>query len=123
MATMTKLRERAEKKKLASMQRHVLVCSGGDCNDGKKVVKAIRKHSARAGIRADVTATRTSCLGICKQGVIVVVYPEGTWYADVDEDVAERLVAEHLVGGRVVEEHRFLTNTLCASALVGCESG
>jgi (2Fe-2S) ferredoxin len=39
---------------------------------------------------------------------MVVVYPEDTWYAGVDVRGAHRTVAEHLAGGRVVEEYRYV---------------
>ena len=38
------------------------------------------------------------------QGPLCVVYPEGVWYARVDEKAALRIVEEHLEKGEVVEE-------------------
>ena len=49
----------------------------------------------------------TPCLGVCADGPIVVVYPDGIWYAGVDEDLLERIVVEHLKNGRVVEDAVF----------------
>ena len=49
----------------------------------------------------------TPCLGVCSGGPIVVVYPEGIWYAGVTPALLERIVAEHLVNGNVVEEAVF----------------
>lgn len=49
----------------------------------------------------------TPCLGVCAGGPIVVVYPEGIWYAGVTPDLLERIVVEHLKAGRVVEEAVF----------------
>jgi (2Fe-2S) ferredoxin len=39
---------------------------------------------------------------------MVVVYPEDTWYAGVDEDGARQIVREHIVGGNVVERFRYV---------------
>ena len=49
----------------------------------------------------------TPCLGVCAGGPIVVVYPEGVWYAAVTPQLLERIVVEHLRDGRVVEEAVF----------------
>lgn len=47
------------------------------------------------------------CLGVCAGGPIVAVYPEGVWYGGVDLPLLERIVVEHLKGGRVVEDAVF----------------
>jgi (2Fe-2S) ferredoxin len=49
----------------------------------------------------------TPCLGVCAGGPIVVVYPSGVWYGGVTPELLERIVVEHLKGGRVVESAVF----------------
>ena len=57
--------------------------------------------------RGSVLRSKVDCLRICEQGPICVVYPEGTWYANLDRESLDRVIDQHLVGGRPVEELAF----------------
>ncbi len=59
-----------------------------------------------------VLRTKADCLRICEQGCIAVVYPEGTWYANLDLEKLDRVIDEHLIGGRPVEELSFAVGDL-----------
>ncbi|MGH7634980.1 MAG: (2Fe-2S) ferredoxin domain-containing protein, partial [Gemmatimonadaceae bacterium] len=93
--------------------RHVLICTGGFCSPertGRELYTLLASLLQREGLLfgADrVKRGETPCLGVCAGGPIVVVYPDGIWYAGVTAALLERIVVEHLKGGRVVEDAVF----------------
>lgn len=56
--------------------------------------------------------SKVSCLRICEQGPIALVYPDGCWYRHAVPEVIERILQEHIIGGQPVEEFIFARNPL-----------
>jgi (2Fe-2S) ferredoxin len=53
-----------------------------------------------------VRINTAGCLDRCKQGPVLVVYPEAVWYSYVDQEDIDEIIREHLQNGRVVERLR-----------------
>ena len=94
-------------------RRHILVCTGAFCSPdrrGRELYALLPSLLERAGLlfgAGRVKRGETPCLGVCSGGPIVVVYPEGVWYAGVTPALLARIVDEHLRAGRIVEEAVF----------------
>ena len=57
-------------------------------------------------LSGEVMLTNTGCFGICDKGPIAVVYPEGIWYGNLDDDAVEEILEQHIDGGTPVEHYR-----------------
>jgi len=59
-----------------------------------------------------INRSKVNCLRICEHGPIMVIYPDGIWYHSCSPDIIERIIQEHLIAGRVVEEYVFARQPL-----------
>lgn len=61
-----------------------------------------RELQAR-GIDGEVQLTTSGCMGLCDEGPVMVVYPEGIWYWRLQKSDVAEIVTSHLQDGKVVE--------------------
>ncbi|MBM5797081.1 MAG: (2Fe-2S) ferredoxin domain-containing protein [Cyanobacteria bacterium M_surface_7_m2_040] len=50
-----------------------------------------------------VLRNKADCLRICTDGPVLLIWPEGIVYGGVTADRVERIVREHVIGGRAIE--------------------
>jgi len=119
-ATIARQRRITDKLGVPQIERHVFLCaepSKSKCCSRKAGLRAyahLKKRLKDEGLlrAGGVYLTKANCLDVCKGGPIAVVYPDGTWYGHCDPPVLDRIVDEHLLGGRPVEEFRIAEQPL-----------
>jgi (2Fe-2S) ferredoxin len=100
----------------APIQRHVFVCTGKSCSarDSAEVRDAFERELKERGVlfgreakgknpNGSIVLTECASVGFCAIGPTVLVYPDGTWYAQVRASDVPEIIEEHLLNGRPVE--------------------
>ena len=110
---------------LNQIQRHIFLCAdqtkakccskqaGLEAWDYlKKRLKELKLDQPTNNQPSCIFRTKANCLRVCDTGPIMVVYPDGVWYHSATPEIIERIIQEHLIGNKILEEYAFVIHPL-----------
>lgn len=93
---------------------HIFVCTSSRINGQQKgychtkesvdLVMSFTEEIEDRGLGGEVFVSNTGCLGLCEKGPIVIIYPDNVWYGGVSDEDVERIMDEHIEGGKPVQD-------------------
>ncbi len=91
-------------------RHHVFVCTqqkpeGVTCcpaSGSMSILGTLHDELGKQEMSDAVQVTTCGCLGLCDDGPIMIVYPEGIWYRKVTPADVPEIVTSHLKAGKVV---------------------
>ena len=93
-------------------EKHLFVCTNQRTNSEKRscgeqhgldLTAAFKKAIKDKKLDMPIRAQRAGCLGICDFGPTVAIYPEGTFYVNVQLSDVEEIVQKHIIENKKVE--------------------
>lgn len=84
----------------------LMVCSETGCKayQSSKVISALQTELEKQNLSEDYLVVPTGCLGLCAQGPLMLVLPDGMLYVKLKPEDIPKIVEQHMKNGTPIEK-------------------
>jgi (2Fe-2S) ferredoxin len=92
--------------------KHLFVCCNTKTDPNKRscgeahgldLIENFKSQLKEANTGMNIRVNKSGCLGICNQGPTLAIYPEGTFYVNVQKEDIQELIDSHIKNNKPVE--------------------
>ena len=85
---------------------NISICGGTGCQASRseEIKSELERFAKLYGVDDRVSISITGCFGFCEKGPIVKISPDHTFYIKMKPENAERIIKEHIVEGKLIED-------------------
>ena len=80
-------------------------CVKHDDPESQQLFQYLAQQLMMKNLISTVQPVQTGCLGRCPQGPVMLVEPGHTMYVNLTKEKIDKIIEEHIIGGKVVEEY------------------
>ena len=86
--------------------KQILVCASTGClsSNSRQIMANFNKLIEEKNLKGKVEVSQTGCHGLCAQGPVVLIYPEGIFYAHVKPEDCTKIIEQHIINNQPVKE-------------------
>ncbi len=90
-------------------KKNIMLCTGSGCvsNGAFRIKESLEEELRKQDLQNEIQIITTGCNGLCANGPIIAVQPDGIFYQRITEDIVPFLVEEHFLKKRPVQKLMF----------------
>ncbi len=91
---------------IGAKEKNIVICQGAFClNENTEKIKILFEQEIKnKNLQDKVDVCYSSCMGMCEEGPVVVIFPEYTIYTKVTAEDVPKIVQNHIIEDKRVEE-------------------
>ncbi len=91
---------------------HAFICQGKRCaaRGSEDLYEEMKARLKDLGLKGEIKLTKSGCVSVCKEtesegefSPVMVIYPEGTWYRNVEASDIDEIIEKHFRKGEIIE--------------------
>lgn len=72
------------------------------------LIAHMKKQLSKLKTATNIRVNKSGCLGECNRGIALVIYPQNVWYSMRDVNDINRIIDEHILEGKIIDDLRML---------------